>query len=76
MAAGTYNLSIEQGASWELSLAVASSETNSINLTDYTISAKLAKSYYDDEPVSMTSTIINATQGKFKVSLSSAQTAV
>lgn len=74
MAAGTYNLSIEQGSSWELSLALSSSETSSMDLTDHTIAAKLAKSYYDDNPISMSSTVINASQGKFKLSLSASQT--
>ena len=74
MAAGTYNLSIEQGSSWELSLALSSSPSTSMNLTDFTIAAKLAKSYYDDNPISMTSTVIDASQGKFKLSLTSSQT--
>jgi len=75
MAAGTYNLSIEQGSSWQLQLDVDSTAGNDLDITGYTFASKLAKSHYDETPVSMTSTIINATTGTFKLTLSPAQTA-
>ena len=48
MAAGIYNLSIEQGSSWELQMAIDSSAGNDLNITGYTFDAKMAKSYYDE----------------------------
>ena len=75
MAAGTYNLSIEQGSSWQLQLDVDSSAGTDMNITGYTFASKLAKSHYDENPVSMTSTIVNAATGTFKLELSPAQTA-
>lgn len=74
MAAGTYNLSIEQGASWELQLAIDATAGSDLDITGYTFDAKIAKSYYDDNPVSMTATIVNATNGIVKLSLTSTQT--
>jgi len=74
MAAGTYNLSIEQGSSWQLRLDVDSSAGTDMDITGYTFASKLAKSYYDENPVSMTPTIINAAAGTFKLELSPTQT--
>ena len=75
MAAGTYNLSIEQGASWQLQLDVDSSAGIDMDITGYTFASKLAKSHYDESPVSMTSTIINTSTGTFNLNLTPEQTA-
>ncbi len=75
MSAGIYNLSIEQGSSWQLQLDVDSTAGNDMNITGYTFASKLAKSHYDDNPISMSSTIVNAATGTFKLELSPAQTA-
>jgi len=45
MAAGKYNLSIESGTTWELSLSVDSTAGTDMDLTGYTFAAKIAKSY-------------------------------
>jgi hypothetical protein len=74
MAAGTYNLSIEQGSSWELLLAVDATAGTDLNLDGYSFASKLAKSHYDDYPIDMTVTLVNSAQGKFKLSLTSIQT--
>jgi hypothetical protein len=74
MAAGTYNLSIEQGSSWELSLEVDSTAGTDLDITGYSFAAKLAKSHYDDTPIALTSAIIAASTGKFRLSLTPAQT--
>jgi hypothetical protein len=74
MAAGIYNLSIEQGSSWQLRLNVDATAGTDLNISGYTFASKLAKSHYDDEPVSLTSSIINAAQGIFKLELSPSQT--
>ena len=75
MAAGTYNLSIEQGSSWQLQMDVDSTAGNDLNITGYTFASKLAKSHYDENPVSMTSTIINTATGTLRLNLTPAQTA-
>jgi len=75
MAAGIYNLNIEQGSSWELRLEVDSSSDTDMNLTGYTIASKIGKSYYDTNPISLTTDILSATTGYFKIALSSTQTA-
>jgi len=75
MAAGTYNLSIEQGSSWELSLEVDSTAGTDLNITGYSFASKLARSHYDDNPIAMTSAIIAASTGKFRLSLTPTQTA-
>jgi len=75
MAAGTYNLSIEQGSSWQLRLEVDATAGDDLNITGYTFASKLAKSHYDENPVSMDVTIVNATAGVFKLELSPTQTA-
>jgi len=75
MSAGIYNLSIEQGSSWQLQLDVDSTAGNDMNIAGYTFASKLAKSHYDDNPISMSSTIVNAATGTFKLELSPAQTA-
>jgi len=76
MAAGVYNLSIEQGASWEISLEVDVSAGTDMNLTDYTFASKIARSHYDEDAVPMGISILNASEGKFKVYLTPAQTAL
>jgi hypothetical protein len=75
MSAGIYNLSIEQGSSWELQMAIDSSVGVDLNITDYTFDAKIARSYYDDTPVSMAVSVVNSATGAIKISLSPAQTA-
>jgi len=74
MAAGTYNLNIEQGSTWELGLAVDVTEGNDLNLSGFTFASKLAKSHYDENPVSMSVYLINAAEGRFKLSLTAEQT--
>ena len=74
MAAGIYNLSIEQGSSWELQMSIDSSAGVNLDVTGYTFDAKIAKSYYDDFPISMTVTIVNAINGTIKITLTPAQT--
>jgi hypothetical protein len=74
MAAGIYNLSIEQGSSWELQLSIDSSAGTNLDITGYTFDAKIAKSYYDDNCISITTVIVSAVGGSIKLSLSPAQT--
>ena len=74
MAAGIYNLSIEQGSSWELRMAIDSSEGVELNIAGYTFDAKIARSYYDEAPITINTLIINAATGTIKLSLTPSQT--
>ena len=74
MAAGTYNLSIEQGTSWSIQLQVDQPSGTDVDLTGYTFQGRLAKSDYDDSPVDMTAILTDATAGTFTLALSSSQT--
>ena len=75
MAAGKYNISIEQGSTWELRLEVDASIGIDKDLTGYTLASKIGKSYYDTAAVSMTASFVQASQGIFTIGLSAAQTA-
>ena len=75
MAAGVYNLSIEQGSTWELRLEVDSQPDTDKNMTGYTVAAKIGKSYYDTSPISMYFQYIVQNAGIFKLWLTAAQTA-
>ena len=76
MAAGIYNLSIEQGSSWQLQMDVDATKGSDLDITGYSFASKLAKSHYDDYPVSMTSTIVNTATGTFRLTLTPSQTAL
>jgi hypothetical protein len=75
MAAGIHNIAIEQGSTWEMSLGVDQPEGTPSDLTGYTVAGKLAKSFYDDSPISFAVYYTDLAIGSFKVSLSSDQTA-
>jgi len=75
MSAGTHNITIEQGGTFELTLSVDNPAGSDMDLTGYTFRGMLAKSYYDDNPVSFTPSTLIAASGKFKLALSAAQCA-
>ena len=75
MAAGKYNISIEQGSTWELRLEVDVTAGVDKDLSGYTLASKIGKSYYDTTAVSMTVAFVQASQGIFTIGLSPAQTA-
>ncbi len=74
MAAGVYNISIEQGSTWSLRLEIDSEPGVDKNMTGYTVASKIGKSYYDPAPISMNFQYINQSEGRFNISLSAAQT--
>ena len=74
MAAGVYNISIEQGSTWSLRLEIDSQAGVDMDLTGYTVASKIGKSYYDPSPVSMTTAWFDQSEGIFTISLSAAQT--
>ena len=65
MAAGVYNISIEQGSTWELRLEIDSQVGVDKNMTNYTVASKIGKSYYDTSPVSMNFAYIVQQSGIF-----------
>jgi hypothetical protein len=75
MAAGIHNIAIEQGGTYELTLGVDQPSGTDMDLTGYSFRAMLAKSYYDDNPVSFTASTLVAASGRFKLSLSATQCA-
>ena len=75
MAAGVYNISIEQGSTWSLRLEIDSEAGIDKNMTGFTTASKIGKSYYDTSPISMSTDYIQITQGIFTISLTAAQTA-
>ena len=76
MAAGVYNISIEQGSTWELRLEIDSQVGVDKNMTGYTVASKIGKSYYDPDPVSMNFQYILQVAGQFKIWLTATQTAL
>ena len=76
MAAGVYNISIEQGSTWELRLEIDSQVGVDKNMTNYTVASKIGKSYYDTNPVSMNFAYIVQQSGIFKIWLTATQTAL
>jgi len=75
MAAGQYNISIEQGSTWKLRLSIDSEVGVDKNLNGYSTACKIGKSYYDPAPISMTTAWVLQQSGIFTISLSAAQTA-
>ena len=74
MAAGVYNISIEQGSTWSLRLSIDSEPGVDKNMTGYTVASKIGKSYYDPAPITMATAYVIQNQGIFTISLTAAQT--
>lgn len=76
MSALTVNLAVDQNADFEATFVVTDEDTGApMNLTNYTASAALKKSFYSSSSTSFTANIIDATRGKVKISLNKTQTA-
>ena len=74
MAAGVYNISIEQGSTWSLRLSIDSEAGVDKDLTGYTVASKIGKSYYDPDPIPMSTAWVVQVEGIFNISLSATQT--
>lgn len=78
MASGNYDLKIEQGATFRITIDLTDSTGAGVNLTGSTFAGKIKKKYTDkDGLVSFTFTTANQTTnaGRFYLSLTSTQTA-
>ena len=73
--AGFAEITIEQGASYSTSVTVSDATGNATNLTGYTASAQLRKSYYSTSAVNFTVNITNAAGGEITLILSPSTTA-
>ena len=72
----SYNLEINQGASFNLSLTARDENSNLLNLTSYSGRAKLKNRYSDTGSlVDFTTSIDVPTSGVLSISLTAAQTA-
>lgn len=76
MPAGTYDILIEQGATFEFTGTVQDADGNAIDLTGATLAAQIRKQASD--PVllaTLTCALLVAASGTFKVSMTAADTA-
>ena len=76
MAAGRYDFVIEQGATFSRQITWKDTTGAAVNLTGYTIAAKVRRKTSDSQPViALTCTVTNAANGQFTISLTATQTA-
>lgn len=76
MAAGRYDLVIEQGATFSRQVTWQNQDGSAVNLTGYSIAGKLRRKTSDNQAIaSFTCTITNASSGIFTFSLTATETA-
>lgn len=69
-------LTLDQGTTFETSLSLTNDDQTTINVTNYTFSAQIRKSYYSSNPTAnITVTVSDAANGNVKLSMDSANTA-
>ena len=74
MAAGTYNITIDQGADFSLTFTI-SDGGSAKNLTSYSVRADLRKKKEDSSPAAQfTGSVVTAGSGIAKIVLTNAQT--
>ena len=74
MAAGTYNITIDQGSDFTLNFTVKE-DGSAKNLSSYSVRAALRKKREDSSPaVQFTGTVDNSVIGKATITLTNAQT--
>lgn len=74
MAAFT-EITIEQGASFSTTVNVEDVYYNSIDLTGYTASSQMRKSYYSSSATNITATVTGTANGEITMSMTAANTA-
>lgn len=76
MAAGRYDLVIEQGATFSRQVTWQNQDGSAVNLTGYSIAGKIRRKTSDNQPIiSFTTAITDAANGIFTFSLTATQTA-
>jgi len=73
--AGYSELTIEQGATFSTDITISEPSGDPINLSDYTASSQMRKSYYSNTAVSLNATVSNPTSGIVTIGLTAAQSA-
>lgn len=68
------NLYIDQGTTYSLTITVSDQNGDVKDLTDYTVSAQMRKSYYSSSATSFTATASSPTDGEVTISLTATQT--
>jgi hypothetical protein len=69
------NLNIDQGATFSSDISVKDLVGNALNLTGYTVTAKMAKSYSSTATKTPITASINTSTGMVSLSLTASQTA-
>lgn len=68
------NLYIDQGTTFSLSVTVSDQNGDAKDLTEYTISSQMRKSYYTSTSTSFTAVASDPTAGEITISLTAAET--
>lgn len=69
-------LTLDQGTTFETSVSLANDDQTAINVTGYSFSSQIRKSYYSTNAVAnITVTVVDASTGNVKLSMTSANTA-
>lgn len=68
------NLYIDQGTTYSLTITVSDQNGDVKDLTDYTVTAQLRKSYYSSTATSFTASASSPTDGEITISLTATQT--
>lgn len=69
--ATTSNLFVDQGSTYSNIITVAASNTQPLNLTDYTVKSQMRKSYQTSTAYTFTSSVYDALNGKIRLQLTS-----
>lgn len=72
---GTYDITIHQGATFSLEVQYKDSDDNGVDMAGYTVEAKLANRLDTSDLATFTPSWVDQSAGKFKIKLSSTQTA-
>lgn len=69
-------LTVDQGTTFETSVALTNDDQTAINITGYAFASQIRKSYYSTNAVAnLTVTIVDSANGNVKLSMTSANTA-
>jgi hypothetical protein len=68
------NLYIDQGTTYSLTITVSDQNGDVKDLTDYTVTAQMRKSYYSSTATSFTASASSPTDGEVTISLTATQT--
>jgi hypothetical protein len=68
------NLYIDQGTTYSLTITVSDQNGDVKDLTDYTVTAQMRKSYYSSTATSFTASASSPTDGEITISLTATQT--